>query len=190
MFIFNWLSDTLGWLGLLHKNTRVVFLGLDNAGKTTLLQKLKDNRVSANIPTLHPHTEDVILGKTKFNIVDLGGHYTARKVWKDYYEDLGAIIFLVDASDPTRFAEARDELKGLFEDDSIADTPIAILGNKIDAPTAVSEEVLRQHLGLHENTGYGNNGQAKTRPVKLVMCSVINQAGYDVAFKWINDRIK
>lgn len=147
-------------------------------------------------------TEDIILGKTKFTTIDLGGHATgllnlhsllfflARRVWKDYYEDIDAIIFLVDAADETRFDEAREELQGLLSDESIANVPIAVLGNKIDAPGAVHEDSLRQKLGIYENSGYSSSGKTNTRPMKLFMCSIINQAGYDVAFKWINERIK
>ncbi|KAF4731085.1 hypothetical protein FOZ63_028855 [Perkinsus olseni] len=142
---------------------------------------LKDDKVATHVPTLHPCSEELLIGKIRFRTFDLGGHETARRIWKDYYATVDGIIFLVDAADRTRFPEAAEELRHLMESPELQNVPIVVLGNKIDVRTAASEEELRQSLGLYSHTTFGkdvnkqmvkNAQEAGIRPVEVFMCSV------------------
>jgi GTP-binding protein SAR1 len=177
MFLVDWFFDFLSFFSP-QKKCKVLFLGLDNAGKTTLLTMLKDDRIHSHCPTIHPNHEELTIGKVNFAAHDLGGHEAARMLWTDYYATADGIVFLVDALDRGRFPEAKRELDGLLTTGALADVPVVILGNKIDAPRAASENELRTALNLHGTSGKGTNLDSLERPVEIFMCSVVRKMGY------------
>ena len=191
MFLFNWFFDVLSWLGLYYKNAKILFLGLDNAGKTTLLHMLKDDRLAVHKPTSQPTMEELVLGSIKFQAFDLGGHKEVRRLWKEYSVDAAAVVYIVDSQDTERFDEARKELEELLSADELQHVPFLILGNKIDIPGAVSEDELRAKLGLIQTTGKGTvDLQGVARPIEVFMCSIVRRQGYAEGFRWMSQYIK
>eukprot|EP00826_Nyctotherus_ovalis_P043727 TRINITY_DN4644_c0_g1_i4.p1 TRINITY_DN4644_c0_g1~~TRINITY_DN4644_c0_g1_i4.p1 ORF type:complete len:196 (+),score=59.53 TRINITY_DN4644_c0_g1_i4:160-747(+) len=191
--MFSWITGMfkgiLGALGLYHKEANIVFVGLDNAGKTTLLQMLKDDKYSQHLPTQQPHMEELTMGKIRFQTFDLGGHEIARKLWRDYCTVAQAIIFLVDAAAKSRFEDAKKELDSVMNLPELSNVPVAILGNKIDKKGAASEDELRESLGLPYELTWGKDPSKKTgtgRPIEIFMCSVAKRMGYVEAFQWIS----
>lgn len=190
-FIIDWFWSLLKTLGLSNKTGNIVFLGLDNAGKTTLMQMLKNQHLKQPAPTFHPTSEELRIEGIDFSAWDLGGHTQARRLWKDYFPVVDAILFIVDASDEDRFEEAKTELQGLLESKEISSVPIAVLGNKIDKQESVNEDTLRMSLGLvSQTTGKGVASLKSVRPIETFMCSIVNRSGYSDAFKWISQYIE
>eukprot|EP01017_Pseudomicrothorax_dubius_P010819 TRINITY_DN1391_c0_g1_i1.p1 TRINITY_DN1391_c0_g1~~TRINITY_DN1391_c0_g1_i1.p1 ORF type:complete len:193 (-),score=56.94 TRINITY_DN1391_c0_g1_i1:226-804(-) len=192
MFILNFFKDVLGKLGLYKKSGKILFLGLDNAGKTTLLRRLKDDRMVQMDPTMHAHVEELTLGNIRFRAFDLGGHQAVRKTWKTYFPTVDGIIYLVDSSDKDRFKESKQELDMLLATPELAKVPVVILGNKIDKKEAVSEEELRLEMGLANKTAWGIEkvGEIDGRQIEMFMCSVAKKIGYAEGFRWLSQFLK
>ena len=186
MFLIDYFKSVLQDWGWLNKEARLLLLGLDNAGKTTLLHILKDNKLVQSKPTRNPTSEEMTIGNVDFKAFDLGGHLEARQLWRDYYGSVDAIVYIVDAADKTRYSENEYTIGKLLGEDILQYTPIVILGNKIDKGNALSEAELRHRFHLQQTSGKGTHTLPEhIRPIEVFMCSIANRQGYGAAFRWL-----
>ena len=148
----NWLSSLKSLLESLGKSeARILMLGLDAAGKTTILYKLKLNETVSSIPTIGFNVETVSPVKNvTFTVWDVGGQDKIRPLWKHYFHNTEGLVYVVDSADRERFNEARDELFWIMDSDEMKGVPVVILSNKQDLPNACSTSEVASKLGLQQ----------------------------------------
>jgi len=134
-----------------RQECRVIVVGLDGSGKSTIVSRLKNGRVedSEIIPTIGFNIECVEYRKMIFSLWDLGGAADARAFWRLYYQDTQAIIFVVDSSDIDRMAEAREDLHRMLTEYELWDAPLLVLANKQDDARAASMREITEVLNLY-----------------------------------------
>ncbi|EDV28758.1 ADP-ribosylation factor 6 [Trichoplax sp. H2] len=138
-----WLSKLFG-----SKEMRILMLGLDAAGKTTILYKLKLGQSVTTIPTVGFNVETVTYKNVKFNVWDVGGQDKIRPLWRHYYTGTQALIFVVDCADRERIDEARSELHRIINDREMKDAIILVFANKQDMENAMKPQDIQERLGL------------------------------------------
>merc|ERR1712130_1025618 len=131
------------------KQMRILMVGLDAAGKTTILYKLKLGEVVTTIPTIGFNVETVEYKNISFTVWDVGGQDKIRPLWRHYYQNTQGIIFVVDSNDRERVGEAKDELNRMLSEDELRDGVLLVLSNKSDLPQAMSAAETADKLGLH-----------------------------------------
>jgi len=131
-----------------NKEMRILMLGLDAAGKTTILYKLKLGQSVNTIPTVGFNVETVTYKNVKFNVWDVGGQDKIRPLWRHYYTGTQGLIFVVDCADRDRIDEARQELHRIINDREMRDAIILIFANKQDLPEAMKPHEIQEKLGL------------------------------------------
>jgi small GTP-binding protein len=127
-------------------------LGLDAAGKTTILYKLQLGEVVHTIPTIGFNVESVSYKQVNFTMWDVGGQTKIRPLWRHYFHNTDAVIFVVDSADTTRMEEAREELKFLTDSDELRDAMLLVLANKSDMPNALPVADIARKLQLTSMT--------------------------------------
>jgi len=128
-------------------------VGLDAAGKTTVLYKLKLGEVVTTIPTIGFNVETVEYKRLSFNVWDIGGQDKIRKLWRHYYQGTQGVIFVVDSNDRERVDEAQDELMKMMREEELQDAALLVLANKQDLPNSMPAAELSEKLGLANMRG-------------------------------------
>ncbi|XP_032885735.1 E3 ubiquitin-protein ligase TRIM23 isoform X2 [Amblyraja radiata] len=128
---------------------RVVTLGLDGSGKTTILFKLKQDEFMQPIPTIGFNVETVEYKNLKFTIWDVGGKHKLRPLWKHYYLNT-QVVFVIDSSNRDRLKEAHSELAKLLAEKELRDALLLIFANKQDVTGVLTIEEMTQLLSLHK----------------------------------------
>ena len=145
------LAFTKIWQRMVGKQEmRILMVGLDAAGKTTILYKLKLGEVVTTTPTVGFNVETVEYRNISFTVWDVGGQDKIRRLWKHYYTGSNGIIFVVDSNDRDRVDDVREELTKILSDDEMHDAVLLVLANKQDLPNSMTAAEVTEKLGLHD----------------------------------------
>ncbi|ELP85589.1 ADP-ribosylation factor, putative [Entamoeba invadens IP1] len=162
-----------------QKEANIIMVGLDGAGKTTILYQLKLKELVTTIPTIGINVESVKVGGVSFSVMDLGGQSKIRPLWRHYYEDAKAVVFVVDASDNERVEESRDILNKMCKNKLLEKCTVLVLGNKSDVINCLTKEQLEKELGVN----------ALAEKHALHMVSAKNNTGITEAFTWLGQNL-
>ena len=127
---------------------KILLLGLDAAGKTTILYKLNLGDTVNTIPTVGFNVENLRYKNIEMNCWDIGGQEKIRRLWYHYYEGADAVIFVVDSNDPERLSEAKEELYAIMAHDSLRNASLLVYANKQDLPQSISAAGIVEKLEL------------------------------------------
>ena len=174
------------------KTYRILLLGLDNAGKTTILYKLKLGEVVSTVPTIGFNVESIDYKNIKFNCWDIGGQQKIRSLWRHYYLNTDAIIFVLDSTDVNRLScnlnnvseyeeSVESELNKLLENEELKDCALLVLANKQDQYKSLKIEEISNLIGLNK---------IKNRTWKIYGTNAIKGEGLYEALEWMTDYLK
>lgn len=169
---------------LLRKDEfHILILGLDKAGKTNLLEKLKTlytdmlgMEPSKILPTVGLNVGRMEAFKSNLVLWDLGGQPGLRSIWDKYFDETHALVYVVDASDRERFEESKRALDKVLGSRQLFGAPLLILANKQDAPGAAGVAEMQEQFGI---------GKLDTRPVKVQPASAYTAQGIADGLSWL-----
>eukprot|EP00197_Chlamydomonas_leiostraca_P008015 CAMPEP_0202866084 /NCGR_PEP_ID=MMETSP1391-20130828/7195_1 /ASSEMBLY_ACC=CAM_ASM_000867 /TAXON_ID=1034604 /ORGANISM="Chlamydomonas leiostraca, Strain SAG 11-49" /LENGTH=199 /DNA_ID=CAMNT_0049546001 /DNA_START=29 /DNA_END=626 /DNA_ORIENTATION=- len=174
-----WMSRLLSYFG--DREARILVLGLDNAGKTTILYRLQVGEVVSTIPTIGFNVETVTYKNIKFQVWDLGGQTSIRPYWRCYYPNTQAIIYVVDSTDTERIGISKEEFHAILEEEELKDALILVYANKQDLPGALSDAQIAEGLGLHD---------IKSRDWAIFKTSAVKGEGLFEGLDWLSNMLK
>ncbi|CEP63795.1 Arf family GTPase ARL1 LALA0_S09e02674g [Lachancea lanzarotensis] len=177
----NFFSSMFDRLWGVNKEMRILILGLDGAGKTTILYRLQIGEVVTTKPTIGFNVETLVYKNLKLNVWDLGGQTSIRPYWRCYYSNTAAVIFVVDSTDKDRMATASKELHMMLQEEELQDAALLVFANKQDQPGALSASEVSKQLSLVE---------LKDRSWSIVASSAIKGEGISEGLDWLIDVVR
>ncbi|XP_077992959.1 ADP-ribosylation factor-like protein 3 [Glandiceps talaboti] len=173
----------MGLLSILRKlksapdrELRILLLGLDNAGKTTLLKTLASEDISHITPTQGFNIKSVNSSGFKLNVWDIGGQRKIRPYWKNYFENTDILIYVIDSADRKRFEETGAELAELLDEEKLSGVPLLVFANKQDLFNASRASEISEGLNLHT---------IKDRDWQIQACSASTGEGIKCGVEWV-----
>nr|CAB3222954.1 ADP-ribosylation factor-like protein 6 [Phallusia mammillata] len=174
-----------GWLKAKKKEANILCVGLDNSGKTTIINKLKapDATQQDVVPTVGFNVEKFVTSSLVFTVIDMSGQGRYRNLWAHYYKETHGIIFVIDSADKIRMLVAKDELDQLLDNQNVKAKRIPILfyANKMDLRDSLSAVQCSQILGLDN---------LKEKPWNISASNAMTGEGLNEGIQWLSDQLQ
>ncbi|KAI9350007.1 ADP-ribosylation factor family-domain-containing protein [Zopfochytrium polystomum] len=170
-----WMSSLLARLWG-SKEVRILILGIDGAGKTTILYRLQLGEVVTTIPTIGFNVETVTYKNIKFQVWDLGGQTSIRPYWRCYYANTDAVIYVIDSKDRDRLSVTKDELFAMLEEEELKNAALLVLANKQDLEGSMTVAEVSEALSLTD---------LKSRQWTIFKCSAMTGDGLTEGLDWL-----
>jgi small GTP-binding protein len=157
------------------------FVGIDNAGKTTIIDIFAKQKLTRTIPTVGINLEHLEFAEIKFDVLDMGGQRNFRLLWIDYLNTVDIVLYVIDASDHERLDETLREFQKMLVLTEEANIPILVLVNKIDLDNTMSAIDIGYKLAAIP--------EIANRDYNIIETSAITTKGLVEMFKWTFSKI-
>lgn len=164
-----------------NKEVRLLFLGLDNAGKTSCLKALSEEEITHIMPTQGFNVKSVKSSGFTLNVWDIGGQKSIRPYWKNYFDNVDALVYVIDSADRKRVDETGVELNKLINEDELSSLPLLVFANKQDLVNALDPKEIAELLTLHN---------IRDRQWTIQACSAKDQTGLSEGVQWILSKVQ
>ena len=159
-----------------EKNVRILMLGLDNAGKTTILKKFNGEDISSISPTLGFNIKTLEHKGYNLNIWDVGGQKSLRSYWRNYFETTDGLIWVVDSADARRMQDCKKELHSLLQEERLLGATLLVFANKQDLPGALKAKEIKNALELEK---------IKSHHWQIIWCSAVTGENLLQGMDWL-----
>ncbi len=163
-----------------RNNFKIIILGMQNAGKTTILYRLSLGQLVKTTPTIGSNVEELTYNNVKFQAWDLGGQESTRTVWDVYYMNTDAVVFVIDSQDDEFFEESKAEFHKLLKNSNLKNAILLIFANKQDLPGAKPVNQIIEDYEL--NT-------IKNHMWFIQPCSAVKGEGLINGIKWLSEQL-
>lgn len=173
----------LNFLGIKKKQASVLIVGLDNSGKTTVINQFKPSTEKSTeiVPTIGFTVEKFSLKSLNITAFDMSGQGRYRNLWELHYKGVAGVIFVIDSSDSLRMVVAKDELTMMTSHNDIKGKriPILFLANKIDLPDSIPVSKISQILSL----------DSLDHPWNIQATNAVTGEGLEEGIEWLCDQL-
>jgi ADP-ribosylation factor-like protein 2 len=188
---------------LKEREIRVLVVGLDNAGKTTIVKKISGESIDEIAPTLGFNISTLALNGFQLNVWDVGGQKTLRTFWRNYFEKTDVLVWVVDSTDLKRLRDCKVELMDILKEEKLAGASLLVFANKQDVIGAMTAEEIATALDLTTTCSSSDNninsdnsssvgsisGMTKKRRWRVQRCSAVSGEGVLSGFEFITSDV-